>query len=142
MTLKSIIVNLLTVSFSSITLIHVYWFLGGEKGLDAALPHDIEILKNKFSLPVIRLINAFLLAPVILVFCMLILSLHDGFLLIAPYKKQIYFWFSILFILRGVLGWLLLNKFTKKEIFIRNNTFIYSPISLVLGVLLMGLYLL
>ena len=142
MILETIIVSLLTVAFSVIALIHLYWFFGGERGLDAALPNDMEMVKKRFSLPVIRIFNAIFIAPVILVLCMLIVSLYDVVPVIAPYKAQLYFWFSIIFILRGVLGWLVINKFTKKEIFIRNNTVIYSPISFTLGLLLLGLYLL
>ena len=142
MILKIVIVSILTVLLSCIGLLHVYWLVGGEKWLDAALPNDYERAKQQFSVPVMRILKVITLAPVIIVLGVLVVSLYDIFLFIDPYKEQVYFWFSIIFISRGVLGWLVINKLTKKDLFIRNNTLIYSPISLSLGVLFMALYLL
>ncbi len=142
MNASSIIIFLLSVILSCITIIHIYWFFGGEKGLDASLPHDIEGIKKRFSMPMIRLINCIFIGPVITVLVLLIISLYNILPFLNTYKSLIYFWFAFIFILRGTVGWVFINKFSKKEIFIRNNTRIYSPIALSIGILFFFLYFL
>ena len=134
MLLQHLITTLLTLTLSIITVIHIYWFCGGEKGLDAALPNDIEAMKKRFSKPILLFLNGLLLFPVIVVLIFLILSLYSVLPFLAPYEQSIYFWFSIIFIARALFGWLLFNKLTSKELFIKQNARLYSPIFLFLGI--------
>ena len=137
--IQDIVIVILTLLLGIITLIHVYWFLGGERGLDAALPTGYNQFKKRFSLVVLRLVNTLLIGPVIVVLVMLIISLYDLVLWISIYKHEIYFWFGTLFILRAVLGWLLFDKLIKKELFIQKNRIIYSPVSMLIGLLFLAL---
>lgn len=136
---ESILVIILTLLLGSITLLHMYWFLGGEKGLDAALPTNYNHIKKQFSYITLRLVNAILLAPVIGVLIILIISLYDLIFLISLYKHDIYFWFGIIFIFRAVIGWLVFHKIIKKELFIQKNRTIYSPVSMFIGLLFLAL---
>ena len=142
MILQHLIIILLTLTLSIITAIHIYWFFGGERGLDAALPNDIEAIKKQFSTPMIHFLKGLFLSPIIVVLIFLILSLTDYFPLLDPHKQSIYFWFSIIFIVRALLGWSVINRVTKKDLFIFYNTRLYSPISFFIGILLFTISLL
>jgi hypothetical protein len=139
MILNNFVISLLTIILSTITAIHIYWFFGGEKGLDASLPHDITTIKKKFSKLTIQILNMVLIAPVIATLLILILSFYSIIPILDTYKPLILYTFSIIFTIRGLTGWLL-NKWSKKESFKKQNTFIYSPISFTIGILLYILY--
>ncbi|RAP25809.1 hypothetical protein DID78_07145 [Candidatus Marinamargulisbacteria bacterium SCGC AG-343-D04] len=129
---------LLTCILSCIFSIHFYWFLGGEKGLDASLPHDINSIKKRLSNTSIRMLNALLIFPILLVLITLIISIHSENSILTPFQQQIHLYASILFILRGLFGWVL-TRFSKKPDFKRNNTYIFSPLSLLIGFLFLSL---
>ena len=139
MILNNFVIALLTLILSTITIIHIYWFFGGEKGLDVSLPHDITEIKKKFSKLTIQILNMVFITPVIVTLLFLILSLYSIIPIMEPYKPLILYVFSIIFIVRGLTGWLI-NKWSKKESFKKQNTFIYSPISFIIGILLYILY--
>tara|TARA_B100001094_G_C17807274_1_gene612077 strand:- start:112 stop:540 length:429 start_codon:yes stop_codon:yes gene_type:complete len=129
----------LTLLLIPITSLHVYWLCGGEISLDGALPTDLEKFKKKFS-PLSWVIgNSLLILPVIIALLYLILSFYISLGPLDKFQRPIYLFFSIVFIFRGLFGWLI-NKFTTKDIFKRRNIRIYSPISFCLGVLLFILY--
>ena len=67
----------------------------------------------------------------------LVLSLHD--LIVIPYKNVIYLVFLFLFIIRGLIG-RVINWFSRKEIFRKNNNKIYLPVALSIGIALLFLY--
>eukprot|EP01047_Picozoa_sp_COSAG01_P000036 COSAG01_NODE_1_length_100484_cov_170.446142_36_plen_144_part_00 len=137
--LNASVIALLTVLLSVITLIHVYWMFGGERGLDAALPHDISRIKQSLAKPVIVALNFMLVLPVVMVLSVLILSLYPVFLpAIVPPASMIYKGAAAVLIVRG-LGGRLLNKFSKKAQFIHLNNQLYSPVALLLGVLFASL---
>lgn len=122
-----------------ITSLHVYWLCGGEIALDGALPNDLTKLKTKFS-PVNLIIgNSLLLSPVIAVLIYLILSFYVNLGPLDKFQQSLYLFFSIVFIVRGLFGWLI-NKFTTKDVFKKRNIRIYSPVSFSIGVLLFILY--
>ena len=128
---------LLTLALSIITLIHLYWLLGGRKGLDAALPHNISTIEKNLSNVSIISLNIYMLFPIIGVFSLLLLSLYD--VISVPYKNGIHLVFSLVFITRGLTGWII-NRFSNKEIFRKNNNKIYSPTTLLIGIFLLFLY--
>jgi len=139
MSIDFLIKTSLSLLLIPITSLHLYWLCGGEIALDGALPTDLEKFKKKFS-PLSWVIgNILLILPVIIALVYLILSFYISLGPLDKFQDSIYLFFSIVFILRGLFGWLI-NKFTTKDIFIRRNSRIYSPISLFLGVLLFTLY--
>ncbi|RAP33296.1 hypothetical protein DID77_03275 [Candidatus Marinamargulisbacteria bacterium SCGC AG-439-L15] len=140
MALNTLITTILTITLSGIFLLHGYWFFGGEKYLDAALPNDISKTKKRFSMPMIRMMNAISIAPVLVILAVLILSLYDSVEIITAYKRYIYIIASVGFSVRAILGWLFFHKLTKKELFLQKDKTIYSPLSLGVGLLFFAMY--
>lgn len=129
----------LTITLSVITTIHIYWFFGGQKGLNAAIPTQLDDIKQKISKPLLTLLRMISLGPVIIILIFLLLSIYSVTPFLEPYKLSIYYIFSILFIVRGSLGWVI-NLFSKNDTFNKKNISIYSPISLFIGILFFCLF--
>ena len=137
--IELLIKAVLTLFLTPITLLHVYWLCGGKGALDGALPNDLATLKKRFSALTFYIGNFFALLPVILTLLYLIFSFYLSLGPLDKFQHQLYLFFSIIFIIRGLFGWMI-NKFTTKSIFIKRNTLFYSPIALFLGILLYILY--
>ena len=132
--LSLIIKPILTIVLGGIAGIHMYWMCGGQKGLDASLPHDIMQIKQRMSAPLICIIQIVTIVPVVFVLMGLIVSLYpEKVAIVEPHIKIIYGGAALLFLLRG-LGGGLLNKMSKKAIFIRLNSTVYSPLSAGIGI--------
>lgn len=129
----------LTITLLPIATIHIYWFFGGQKGLYAAIPTQLDDIKQKIPKPLFTLLTMISLGPVIVILIFLMLSIYPVASFFEPYKLSIYYIFSILFIIRGSLGWVI-NLFSKNDIFNKKNITIYSPISLFIGILFFSLY--
>ena len=135
MSLEIIIKLTLTFILFPITCLHVYWLFGGKIALDGALPTDLSKLKKMFSPSIFLLGTIGLLSPVIIVLIYLILSFYISFGFLDSFKTFSYLFLSIIFLLRGLFGWVI-NRFTSKTLFKKRNSYIYSPISILLGILM------
>ena len=129
-------ITILAACLSSILFIlasiHVYWALGGKGGMKAVLP---EIKPNK---------KAFTPTPLITLLVALLLLIAAGVILEAAHMLQIFpswmtwlgIWIiSIVFLLRS-LGDFNLIGFSKRIYgtrFARFDTWLYSPLTLLLG---------
>ncbi len=131
----TIITGILLSLLISITGLHAYWLLGGQWALDDCLPIDINSIKKDYSPRTLLLLRILFLAPVVFVLCFLVLLLLALIPSLIDYNKLIYKLFSYLCILRAILGWSTFHFFIKKQQFITNNTYIFSPLFLIIGVL-------
>ena len=134
-----IIKAVLLILLIPIALLHCYWLLGGEWGLDACLPTDLKQIKKKYTAIAILIFRWLSLAPVIGILGVLIIDLVNLIDLIKPYRFQFYCIMGALFSLRAKLGWLLFPFFIKKDLFIQKNNLIFSPVALFLGLAYLGL---
>tara|TARA_Y100001968_G_scaffold311729_1_gene334134 strand:- start:3093 stop:3521 length:429 start_codon:yes stop_codon:yes gene_type:complete len=135
----TIITGILLSLLIPITGLHTYWLLGGQWALDACLPMYMDMLKKHYSSRVLLLLRFLFLAPVVFLLCFLVLMLLSLIPSLIDYNKLIYTLFSYLCILRAMLGWCTFHFFIKKQRFLTNNTYIFSPLFLIIGLLFLGL---
>ena len=129
-----ILKTILTIILLPITLLHIYWAFDGKIALDGAWPTDLSQINQKLSSKTFFIIKFLLLLPVILVLICLIASFY-----IVPHNfiidyQTLYMIFSLIFILRGLSGWII-NRFSSKSLFKKRNTLIYSPVAFLIGTL-------
>ena len=129
-----ILKTILTIILLPITLLHIYWACDGKIALEGAWPTDLSKITQKLSDKAFFILKFLLLLPVIIVLICLIGSFYILHPKLMIYNQQLYFIFSMIFIFRGLSGWFI-NKLSTKPLFQKRNTFIYSPIAFLIGIL-------
>ena len=108
-----------------ITLLHIYWLCGGEKWLNEALPISLEQTKKRVSASLYKITKLFSLLPVIITLILLQLNIMNFLPLSYKMSVSINVLFAYIFLLRGLLGFTVINWVVKKELFKRYNTTLY-----------------
>ena len=129
-----------------IALLHFYWAFGGRKMLRAASPRDLAWFFN-LKTPLRIALSLLVIAPISSVFLLCALSVYPEFF---PFFKTFYSQFYMIaagvFMLRGVAGPLInmlaFSQFFKShrqqnfvDTFIYWNSYVYSPLAFVIGLL-------
>ncbi|MCC9071085.1 DUF3995 domain-containing protein [Flavobacterium sp. F-65] len=126
---------LLFLIFLFLSIIHVYWGLGGKWGNDAAIPTN----ENNEKVINPKLKECMVVAIVLLLFCLLVLKKSEMILFNIPSWLQEYglLSISILFIVRAIGDFKYVGFFKKIKTtkFAQMDTKYFSPLCLLIAIL-------